>query len=345
MSKESHQIRVKIINRGQPGTLWASQTPGKTGTWKHCQFIFDRDEAYYDWLVVIDDVSRGYVSQPETLNCADEHTLLVTTEPSTITRYGESFAAQFEYVLTSQDDQALPHPRRIHSHTGNLWFNGRSYDEIVENGIPTKSAPLSTVCSSKKQKHTIHRDRYDFTSWLKQKLPEMDIFGHGIRYVEKKYVALEAYRYHLAIENYIGPHHWTEKLADPYLSGAVPIYCGCTNIEEYFPKDSYITIDINNREAAFETIKSYILDPMDYAKRLEALREAQNLVLNKYNLLAMLDQIIPQHFSPNRKPTGRLLCNRKQMRFSHPRELISHLYWGTKRHFKPKKLSVTYQKK
>ena len=71
---------------------------------------------------------------------------------------------------------------------------------------------------------------------------------------------------------------------------------------------------------------------MDYAKRLEALREAQHLVLNKYNLLAMLDQIIPEHFSATRKPTGRLLYNRKQMRSRHPRDLISHLYWGAKRH-------------
>ena len=241
------QIRVKIIARGEPSHPWKSQTPGETGAWKQCQFIFDRNETHYDWLVVIDDVSRGYASQPETLNCADEHTLLVTTEPPTITRYGQSFAAQFEHVLTSQNDQALPHPRRIHSHTGNLWFNGHSYDAIVENGMPPKNATLSTVCSSKQQKHTIHKNRYDFTSWLKQKLPEMDIFGHGVRFVEKKYEALEAYRYHLAIENYIGPHHWTEKLADPYLSGAVPIYYGCTNIENYFPKDSYITIDIHNR--------------------------------------------------------------------------------------------------
>lgn len=332
MSRRRHRIRVKIINRGQPGNLWASQTPANSGAWGNCQFVFDRDSQHYDWLVVIDDLSRGHTSQPEILSCADEHTLLVTTEPPTITRYGRSFAAQFQHVLTSQDQQSLPHPNRIHSHTGNLWFNGHSYDEIVDNGIPQKTATLSTVCSSKQQRHTIHKNRYDFTYWLKQQLPELEIFGHGVRHIEKKYEALDKYRYHLAIENHIALHHWTEKLADPLLSGAVPIYYGCTNIDEYFPKDSYIAIDINNREEAYDTIKSCISDPQDYENRLDALKAAQRLVLNEYNLLAMLDRLISTHYSSTREISRRLLYNRKQMRYRHPRDLISHLYWGAKRH-------------
>jgi hypothetical protein len=332
MQRSSSTIKVKIIARGQDSYAWNRQITGNSNSWGNCQFIFDRDSQHYDWLVVIDDLSRGHTSQPEILSCADEHTLLVTTEPPTITRYGRSFAAQFEHVLTSQDQQSLPHPNRIHSHTGNLWFNGHTYDEIVDNSIPQKTAPLSTVCSSKQQRHTIHKDRYDYTYWLKQQLPELEIFGHGVRHIEKKYEALDKYRYHLAIENHIASHHWTEKLADPLLSGAVPIYYGCINIDEYFPEGSYIAIDINNREEAHDTIKSCISDPQDYGKRLDALREAQRLVLNEYNLLAMLDRLISTHYSPIRRASRRLLYNRKQMRYRHPRDLISHIYWGAKRH-------------
>jgi hypothetical protein len=163
MQKVSSPIKVKIIARGEPSYPWKLQTPGNAGMWGNCQFIFDRDQDNYDWLVVSDDLSRSHACQPEILSCADEHPLLVTTEPPTITRYGRSFAAQFEHVLTSQSEQALPHPSRIHSHTGNLWFNGHSHDEIVDNGMPKKNTPLSTVCSSKHQRHTIHKNRYDFT--------------------------------------------------------------------------------------------------------------------------------------------------------------------------------------
>ena len=333
MQKVPSPIKVKIIARGHDSYPWERQTPGNSGRWNNCQFIFDRNSKNYDWLVVIDDLSRRHTSEPELLNCADEHTLLVTTEPPSITRYGRSFAAQFEHLLTSQSEHVLPHSRRIHSHTGNLWFSGYSYDEIVANGIPQKNSTLSTVCSSKQQRHTIHKNRYNFTFWLKQKLPELDIFGHGVRFIKNKYETTDTYRYHLAIENYIGPHHWTEKLSDPYLSGTVPIYYGCPNIDEYFPKDSYIAIDINNREAAYNTIKSCITDPQDFANRIDALREAQRLVLDKYNLLAMLDQIISKHFSPPRKTSGRLLYNRKQMRHRHPRDLANHLCWSVKKHF------------
>lgn len=334
MHQDSRTIQVKIIARGNSSRPWKNQIPGKKNNWCNCSFIFDRDEGHYDWLVVIDDISRRHASKPEKLTCADEHTLLVTTEPPTITRYGRSFAAQFEHVLTSQSAHALPHPKRIQSQTGNLWFNGHSYDEIVDNGIPQKNLALSTVCSSKQQRYTVHKDRHNFTHWLKQKLPQLDIFGHGVRFIKNKYQSLDPYRYHLAIENYIGPHHWTEKLADPYLSGAVPIYYGCPNLGDYFPEDSFIAIDINKREAAYETIKTSISDPLDYTKRLEALREAQQLVLNKYNLLAILDRLIPEHYASTRKASGRRLYNRKQMRSKHPRDLMSHIYWGAKRHLK-----------
>lgn len=336
MQKISPPTRVKIIARGNDSYPWKKQILGNSDSWNNCKFVFDRNSNDYNWLVVIDDLSRGHSSVPEVLRCADEHTLLVTTEPPTITRYGKSFAAQFEHVLTSQSEQALPHSKRIYSHTGNLWFSGRSYDEIVETGIPKKNASLSTVCSSKQQRHTIHKSRYDFTYWLKQKLPELDIFGHGIRFIKNKYEATDRYRYHLAIENYIGLHHWTEKLADPYLSSTVPIYYGCPNINKYFPKDSYIAIDINNPEEAYDTIRSCITKPEDYSSRLGALREAKRLILNEYNLLAMINQIICTHYSPTRKTSGRLLYNRKQMRYRHPKDLISHLYWSSKRHWNNK---------
>jgi hypothetical protein len=69
MQKVSSPIKVKIIARGEPSYPWKLQAPGNTGVWGNCQFIFDRDQDNYDWLVVIDDLSRGYTSQPEAITC------------------------------------------------------------------------------------------------------------------------------------------------------------------------------------------------------------------------------------------------------------------------------------
>lgn len=326
-----HQIKVKVISRGGKRKAWRAQTPECSSIWGNCSFIFDNAINEYDWLVVIDDISRHQNAPSEICQCADAHTLLVTTEPPSITRYGRTFSAQFTHVLTSQNEQALPHPNRIHSHTGNLWYNGHSFDEVIQQPLPPKSASISTVCSSKRQRHTIHNKRYEFTQWLKQRVPELEIFGHGVRFIKHKYDALDPYRYHLAVENHIASHHWTEKLADPFLSGSIPIYYGCPNAGDYFPKDSFVPININNPQESLQTIQTILADPDDYAKRLDALKEAQRLVLHEYNLLAMLNRVISEHYNPNCKASARPLYNRKQMRLRHPRDLMSHLWWDTKR--------------
>lgn len=325
------KIRVKLIHRGQLGALCIPQFPGKKTHWGECEFIFRLEERNYDWLVVIDDISRKTTAQPERLACADQHTLLVTTEPPTITHYGRAFAGQFAHVLTSQDEASLPHPNRILSHTGNLWFNGHNFDEIQKIDFNKKTADISTVCSSKRQKHTIHNERYEFTQRLKQQLPQLEVFGHGVRYIKKKYEALDNYRFHLAIENHIAKHHWTEKLADPFLSLAIPIYYGCPNIADYFPEDSYVPIDIKKPAEALDTINAVLSDPDAYTKRLDALKEAQYRVLYKYNLIAMLDELISEKFNPTLKGSSRPLYGRKQTRFHHPRDLMSHIHWSLRK--------------
>jgi len=329
----NHKIRVKLIHRGQAGTLSIHQFPGKRAQWGDCEFLFALEERNYDWLVVIDDVSRQRSAPPEKLACADAHTLLVTTEPPTITRYGRAFTGQFAHVLTSQDEQALPHPNRIYSHTGNLWFNGHDFDEIQKISFNGKTAEISTVCSSKRQKHTIHNARYEFTQQLKQQLPELEIFGHGVRFIEHKYQALDRYRYHLAIENHIATHHWTEKLADPFLSKAIPIYYGCPNLGDYFPADSYLAIDIKKPDEALSAIKDLISNSAQYTQRLDALTEAQRRILYDYNLMGMLADIVSTHFNSTHACSGRPLFGRKQMRARHPGDLIKHIAWSAKKTF------------
>jgi hypothetical protein len=319
-------IRTKLIARGQPSHPWARQTPGGSGLWGDCQFLFDLDERNYDWLVVIDDVSRK-PNGAEPLACADEHTILITTEPPTITNYGKAFAAQFQHVLTSQDEAALPHLRRIHSTTGNLWFHGKSYDELTNDEPPHKDSEISTVCSSKQQGHTLHRARYAFTHWLKTAYPSLQIYGHGVRHIENKHDALDPYRYHLAIENHVAIHHWTEKFSDPVLSYCVPIYYGCPNLSDYFPEDSYLVIDINEPAKTLEAIVAEVSDPTHYAKRYDSLVEARRLVLERHNMLAILSDHISAHHTSGLTPSHRKLFGRKRMRLHNLEDLGSHLLW------------------
>lgn len=329
-----YPIRIKLIARGLSGHAWARQMPASGSFTNECRFLFDLRETAYDWLVVIDDVSRKFAAKPEILACADEHTLLVTTEPPTITCYGAAFSGQFAHVLTSQPPTALRHPSRIYSHTGNLWFNDHSYLDLNDSDLPSKSEVLSTVCSSKQQKHTLHNTRHSFCHWLLGKIPEMDLFGHGHRPMQHKYHALDPYRFHLAIENYRGLHHWTEKLADSFLSGSFPFYYGCTNIGDYFPAESLLEIDLFDRAAALNLIRGTITNDGFYESRREALLEARRLVLNDYNLLHMIEFFVVVHFSAERSASRRSLLGRKQMRMRQPADALHHAKWHFARHFK-----------
>lgn len=324
-------LRVKLNARGQNAHHWQGQLPDGVDTIGGCRFILEKDDPDYDWLVVIDDVSRQIQKEPERLACADEHTLLVTTEPPTITRYARGFSGQFAHVLTSQPESTLPHPGRIHSHTGNLWFCGHRFSELDGHPLLAKTSAFSTVCSSKQQKHTLHNERYRFTQWLSEQIPELEMFGHGVRYVDRKSDALDPYRFHLAIENYRGKHHWTEKLADAFLCSCVPIYYGCENVADYFPVESFVEIDLFDREGSLEQIRELLADPNHYEKRREALIEARRRVLHEHNLFHMIARIVEERYQSGRPRSGRPMVGRRQMRWRRPTDAVENAVWKIRR--------------
>lgn len=305
-SSAGNPIQVKFLSKALGKNL-NRQLPGNNLTWGNCSFSFDSDLSEYDWLVVYDDLpplqGERFSLRKEILKCPQQNTILVTTEPYSIKTYGSTYASQFGWVLTSQEDWALPHPNRIYSQPALHWYYGLgrdhqiSYDSLASMS-PNKSKTISTVCSSKKQKNTLHNQRYRFTQKLKEQIPELEIFGHGVRKMDDKALSLDAYRYHIAIENYIGEHHWTEKLSDSFLGFTLPFYCGCTNVEDYFPKESFIYIDIFNVDKSAKIIKDAIQNN-EYETRLPFIIEARRRVLEEYNLFAVLAKEINLRHSTN----------------------------------------------
>ncbi len=337
-------IQVKVLCKGDARQL-ARQLPGDGSRWGDCEFQFDPLLRRYDWLMVYEDLATrrdaGGRVEGERLACPSAHTLLVTTEPSSIKTYGSDFVGQFGHVLTSQAEWALPHPHRIHSQPGLRWFYGVGgdrpvvYDELAA-AQPAKSKTIATVCSNKRQRHTLHNRRYQFIQRLQQAIPELEVFGHGVRRMDDKRQALDAYQYHVAIENFRGPHHWTEKLADAFLGFTLPFYFGCPNVADYFPEESFIPIDILDFESSRETIERAICDDA-YQRRLPAVLEARRRVLQQYNLFAVAAELVTRfdgadHTPVARRPgivyprttitrdsclgAARLLCEKVQSRFN-----------------------------
>lgn len=321
-------IRVKITERGSRSnqeSTFKKQTPHSQGIWGKCQFTFDPLDQNYDWLVVLDDIASIVPHKIEPLQCPRENTILVTTEPSSISYYGRAFAGQFHYLITNHGEKTLPHPNAIRSQTGNTWFYGKTYDEILRVTNPTKTKKISTVCSNKQQGHTMHKLRYEFTQKLQEAVLKLERFGKGFKWIDLKADALDPYEFHVAIENHIEKHVWTEKLADAFLGWCVPIYCGCPNVYDYFPKESVIQIDIHDIEGSIAKIKEIIAQEGEYERRFEAVEEARRRVIEEYNLLAMIDKIVqnskPSIFVPNQK-----IYSRRVMRVRHLSDLM-RFFW------------------
>jgi hypothetical protein len=289
-------------------------------------FTFDPDARDYDWLAVYENMPpAGGERRPmrvENLACAPQNTILFTTEPSGIKIYSRAYTRQFGHVVTSQEPFALRHPGRIYSQAGLRWFYGNgsqhlmTADEIAGH-LPEKTKVIGTVCSTKRQGHTLHRLRYDFTQAMAARMPDLDVFGRGHRPVDDKAESIDPYKYHLAIENHLAPHHFTEKLADPFLGLSLPFYFGAPNAADYFPADSFIAIDIRKPDEAFAIMRAAI-DNGEYEKRLPAIIEARRRVLEDHNILTLIANVVAKNGTAARGNGAAVLKSQRASRKGHP---------------------------
>lgn len=329
------KIRVKFMARPEE-RIWRHQLPDDAPIWGLCEFIFDADEAEYDWLVVYDDLppARGErrSMRIETLACHADKTILVTSEPSSIKSYFTDFTDQFGAVLTSQPQWALPHPNRLYQQPALQWFYGVgsnseiSFSELQDSVASEKLQMVSIVGSSKQQTHTLHALRFQFIAALKEQCKALNVFGREDIPMDDKAEAVRPFRFHVAVENHYSQHHWTEKLADAYLGEAVPVYVGCPNITDYFPEDSYIALDITDPTSAAEVING--LTEEEYLKRRPSVLEAKKRVLFEYNLFAVLSDYIEKndvaHLDKNQVSTT--LWSRRALIKRSPLAALKHLY-------------------
>ena len=301
----SSQIKVKVVSKGNE-RWWQRQFPDHQPVWGNCRFLLNPDETDFDWIFVYDELPAQSAIVTDgvlTHTCNPKNTILLTVEPPNIKAYGRAYTEQFGWVLTSQPASTLPHPGRIYSQPALVWFYGldnklKYNDMHVPN---SKTQLISTVCSSKQQRHTLHHRRFNFVQSLRQNLPELEVFGRGVKPVKDKSEALDDFKYHIAVENYIGLHHWTEKLADAFLGACLPFYAGAPNAADYFPPESFIPIDIRDPAGAATIIQQAIAENA-YEKRLPYILEARRLVMEKYNMFAVISrEVETRHCSE--KPT------------------------------------------
>jgi hypothetical protein len=103
-------------------------------------------------------------------------------------------------------------------------------------------------------------------------------------------------------------------------------------VADYFPQDSFMEIDIFDRQEALEKIRGVIEDEAFYASRKDAIHASRKLIMEDYNLLRMIEFIALQHYQANRKCSSRRLFGRKQMRCRKLGDAARFAAWHLKRH-------------
>ncbi len=290
-------IKIKVVSdelRGFPNGV------GESVLRDDCLFMNDAWTKDYDWMVVYDDFPRGdvgtIVREKELLACPRERTILVTAEPPSIKIYSSPFTRQFGYVLTTHPAWCLPH-RGYRLGRGCLrWMAGYDLEESLSMPDYPKDRTISAVCSAKQQKHTQHFRRYTLIKYLQDHLDDMVWYGWGVKNLDHKYDALNRYKYHIAVENYINDYHWSDKISDPFLGLCLPFYAGDPRIGEIFPEDSYIPIPIDDPPEALRIIRAAIANN-EYEKRLPAIREARRILVEKYNFWQQVVDLIHDHMA------------------------------------------------
>lgn len=277
---------------------WMRQLPKGQDTVEGVQFFVPIEQA--DVVFFYDAMPMASLTVP-----TDALTVFVCSEPENVKRYNTAFLAQFDVVITS--DRKTPHSNRVFVQAGLPWHAGSmsgggkllsnpmSYEEF-ERHDPVKTRLVSVVSSDKNFTEE-HRARLAFVAKLKEALgDQVDVFGRGIADFADKRDVLDAYRYHIALENCSINDYWSEKIADPYLTLTFPIYHGCPNIYDYFPSSSLRVIDIYKPADAVKAIRKVIESDLAEQSRTSLL-EARKLVMQEHNVFALLARTVREQFN------------------------------------------------
>lgn len=279
----SNKIIVKVLSVVNLPYL-LTQSPKGEGIYGDIQFVFD-DRKECDYVII-----KNRLIEKHDVICDPNNVWAIMMEPPIggffdFTLFGHD---QYAKVFRTINDNA--DPKYIKSHIMTYWYMHIDYDSVIDHKVGEKAKMISCV-SSNKSFLPGHKKRLNFVKQLIEAELGIDFYGRGINHIENKWDALYPYKFSIAIENSSMPDYWTEKISDCFMAYTIPIYYGCTNIDEYFPAGSFLKIDLNDPAGSIKKIKEAI-NGNYYEKNFNALIEARNLYLTKYHFFPCIADLI-----------------------------------------------------
>ena len=148
------------------------------------------------------------------------------------TDLGREHAKKFKYILSCDKAFLKKHPEAKYVvPTACPWVKDRQ--------IFPKTKTVSIIASSKREAPG-HQLRHMVIETYKGHL---DVFGGGYNPIPEKSMGLNDYMFSFAIENIQADGYFSEKIADCFATGTVPIYWGDTTISDYFLEEGIVRIN------------------------------------------------------------------------------------------------------
>ena len=224
-----------------------------------------------------------------------DRTIFIAAEPDVIHPYSRRFLDQYGLVLTTTKKMLTSEKR--HRATCWYWFAGydfssrgahRGYDWFKALKKPQNKEDKIAIVTSNKDYTQYHRKRLLLIDTLIDKIPDhIVVYGRGFKSIDDKADALLPYKFNLAIENGEGPHVWTEKLTDPWLCWSFPFYAGCSNVADYFPRDGFEMINLDDPVAEAERMVKEMENGRWEAAQ-PAIANAREKVLEEENIMILM---------------------------------------------------------
>jgi len=272
-----------------PAQAFDRQLPASFAENEKSVKIFVNQSGEADLAIVI-----GFAGLGSWVKCRPDRVYKVVNEPwhqGIFSRYIRRHSKCFSTVFTPHLQHDLD--PRVKRWPGNLeWHLKSDFDSLLELAPARKTKQISTVMSTKSHLRG-HKERLEFISRAEKEIEALERFGRGTqREIATKEEGLEDYRYSFALENSQQPDYFTEKLYDCLLTWTVPIYSGAPNLNQIFPAEAFVQIDISDTVGAIEKVKAIIADPSDYQNRLPALRQAREMLLSELGFHGFLKHLI-----------------------------------------------------
>jgi len=265
------------------------QTPNESLIWQGITFTED-DIDECDYLVILEYPEKDFsirVDKTKIIHICME-------PPNEMSKYRQYANKNIGLNINQLDIKK----GNMLSHGALPWHIDKNYDFLVALKAKDllKNNKIVWVTSNQKSSKG-HIKRMAFLEKIKP-LPFIKLYGRGINPIDDKWNALKTAKYAIAYENYQNNYYWTEKIVDSYLSYAMPLYFGCDKIEDYFPKDSFIRLDPNDKH--INLFLNELVKSNKWEENINSIIKARELILNRYQLFPFLvDKILKMENNDN----------------------------------------------